>query len=376
MTKRQKVLCIVMGSHFSESIGGSQYQAKCIVDNLVESGRFNIFYITRMRNAEYWPHGYKVLPIAPPGGIRRYSYALDALKVLKLLKEVKPDVIYQRALQGYTGLVAHYARRTRCRSVFHIASDHSLQEGHSYGLTPAGLLRRVDRAIGEYGVRRVDAVIAQTRHQSEMLERRFGRAADLILPNFHPLPKEVPVKESGQTRVVWVANFKRVKQPELFVALARDLAYRKDLQFIMIGRSGKARAYADLLAQIETLPNLAYSGELPIDDVNRELAKSHIFVNTSQNEGFPNTFIQAWMRKVPTLSISVDPDSLLSSGEFGYCGHTYEGLRDRILQLADDPQLMERMGEAAQRYAFETHSERVVQKLIRILDGPRDGEVT
>jgi hypothetical protein len=68
-----------------------------------------------------------------------------------------------------------------------------------------------------------------------------------------------------------------------------------------------------LLSQIRRMENLDLLGEVPLEEVNAQLAAGHLFVNTSKTEGFPNTFIQAWMRRVPTLSLDVDPDGILRS---------------------------------------------------------------
>ena len=47
-------------------------------------------------------------------------------------------------------------------------------------------------------------------------------------------------------------------------------------------------------------------------EVNALLEHTDLLVNTSDYEGFSNTFIQAWMRRVPVVSLRVDPDRLLS----------------------------------------------------------------
>ena len=51
--------------------------------------------------------------------------------------------------------------------------------------------------------------------------------------------------------------------------------------------------------------------------MNRLLARSHIFVNTSTHEGFPNTFIQSWLREVVVVSLQVDPDQVLERQQVG-----------------------------------------------------------
>jgi glycosyltransferase involved in cell wall biosynthesis len=109
-------------------------------------------------------------------------------------------------------------------------------------------------------------------------------------------------------------------------------------------------------------------GEQPIEEVNRQLAMGHIFVNTSRSEGFPNTFIQAWMRKVPTVSLDIDPDGVLSSDAIGYCSRTYGSLRDKVTELADNNELRQRMGAAAQKHAYTVHSPEAVERIIRIMD--------
>ena len=62
---------------------------------------------------------------------------------------------------------------------------------------------------------------------------------------------------------------------------------------------------ASLMRSIEATPNLEYLGQRTHAEVNELLARAHIFVNTSTHEGFPNTFIQAWLREVAVVSLSV-----------------------------------------------------------------------
>lgn len=365
-------VCIVMGGHFSATIGGAQFQAQCIVEGLKQNGNFSIYYLARAVNPDYKPTGYEIIKIADPTGIRKLGFSIDTPRLLGLLKRIKPDVVYQRGLKAYTGVIAYYGKKTGCKTIFHIAHDDNVQPVRLQGRSRLQLFQLLDKCMGEYGLRNVDKVIAQSQFQADALLRNYGRSATAVIPNFHPVPEEPIVKVDSEVRVLWVANFKSDKRPEIFVQLARDLLHRKDIRFVMIGRPGDDDRYALLHSEIKQLPNLTYLGEQPIEEVNRQLLQGHIFVNTSRAEGFPNTFIQAWMRQVPTISLDVDPDGVLSKANLGYCCGTYERLRNQVVELVDNKGLRERMGAAGQKHALDVHSPKAVEKLIEIFNGNQE----
>jgi len=77
-----------------------------------------------------------------------------------------------------------------------------------------------------------------------------------------------------------------LKRPELFLDVAAAFKDQRTVRFVMIGREGSGKHYADFVARLKESSNVEYRGELTLDEVNRALGESHIFVNTSDFEGF------------------------------------------------------------------------------------------
>ena len=358
-------MCFVMGSHWAEVMGGAQYQAKCIIEQLVKSNKFKIIYMARIVDKSLNPEGYRIIQISENKGIRKYGFVFDAIPLVKLLREINPDVIYQRGLKAYTGILARFAQRNNCRFIFHVAHDYDVIPNKSLALH--WLFRVLEKSIGEYGLKRADYVIAQTKQQSKYLSDNYNRKDGIIIPNFHPAPVEQIDKPKRPIRVVWVANFKSMKRPEMFVRLAKELKDYTEVKFIMIGRQGSKKHYTDLHDEISKTSNIEYLGELSIDEVNQVIATSHIFVNTSMAEGFPNTFIQAWMRQVPVVSVNVNTDDVLDGKTTGIYGETYEGMKEAVKNLLEDDVLRTSMGQRAQEYAFKHHSTSNAQELIQLI---------
>ena len=106
-------------------------------------------------------------------------------------------------------------------------------------------------------------------------------------------------------------------------------------------------------------------GELPNQEVNTLLEEAHLLVNTSKHEGFSNTFIQAWMRKVPVVSLKVDPDHIIQDHGIGYCSNTFDSLVAHTVELLADHNLREEMGEKAREFAVKNLS---LNNMDRILE--------
>lgn len=365
MTPKTRV-CIVMGSHWAAQMGGAQYQVKCLLDVLTKRSDVEIYYLAHRTPESLQQDGYQVVRISSKWqGVGRSL--TGAWPLYQALRQLRPTVIYQRGLKAYTGVCAFYCVRHGARLVFHIAHDSDVCRERFASWDPAAPVRRLERRIAEYGMGRANVIVAQTMDQKGMLWREYGLEATAVVPNFHPIPASDNSRREGEPmRVLWVANFKRRKNPEIFVNLAEAFSERHDVTFVMIGRAGN-EGYAQLHERMKRLGNLEYLGELPIDRVNDELARSDIFVNTSSQEGFPNTFIQAWLRGTPVVSCFVDPDGCLSRGKAGILAGSPEGLVSVIRELLDNRSRIRELGESARAYGYANHHPDRAQSLVELL---------
>ena len=65
--------------------------------------------------------------------------------------------------------------------------------------------------------------------------------------------------------------------------------------------------------------NLQFIRHVPFDRINDYFQRAKILVNTSDSEGFPNTFIQACNCGAAILSFNVNPDGFLDTHKCGLC---------------------------------------------------------
>lgn len=357
----KKKLSLVLGSYWGQCQGGAELQAHYIELEALRQG-WDTHYLFLSNGCKYENHTNTTLhPIiknkiwSKLGNIK-YPYAGYLLNILSVLK---PDVIYQRSGIALTGIAAYYSQKNNCRFIFHAAQKEDVEPRHipwqKFYLFP-------ELKFVQYGIRKADIIITQTRFQSKRLSENYERTS-LVIPNGHPVPDDCE-KPDGKILILWIGTWKPVKQPEIFVKLAGELGLMEKIVVIMIGRTENYKKLVENAQKnkIEVL------GELPIDKVNSLLAKAHILVNTSKNEGFSNTFIQAWMRRVPVVSLQVDPDDILQKNKMGYyCSGSFTKLVQKTKILIKDNAIRETMGANAREYAIKNYSLDNIKKLVTLM---------
>jgi glycosyltransferase involved in cell wall biosynthesis len=366
LTAAKRKICIVDPY---EHGGGAEYQISLLIDALAGSGDYEIHYLAHFLDGRDRQRSYQATRIGSSSAPPRFGYMTDAWSLYRALRSIDPGIIYQRVACAYTGICAFYAHRRAIPLLWHVA--------HDTDVTPQALERgrnilrlRMEKSAVEFGARRATRIVVQTRHQANLLLKNYSRTADAVIPNFHP-PAAESIEKSGPLTVIWIANFKSWKQPEIFVRLARNLRAYGEVRFVMVGApaaaSGNEYWQKGLMQDIQNTPNLRYVGPQSHAEVNELLARAHVFVNTSTHEGFPNTFIQAWLRDVAIVSLHVDPDQVLEREGVGIAAHSESRLAPAVRELIDNPDLRAAYVARGRAHAQAHHSLRNARELARLL---------
>jgi glycosyltransferase involved in cell wall biosynthesis len=234
---------------------------------------------------------------APDAGLPVLRFVHPRLTLMwRALREVDADVYYQRSSAIWTGVVAAFARLHRRGSIYAGASDRDFIVGEEQ------IKFARDRWIYRRGLASVDAIVAQNQAQVESCRRHHRREAVLI-PSCYELPKN-SARENGD-RVLWVGTIHDQKRPELLLEMARRLPHRR---FVMVGGPSprgerfQPGYYESIRDQAAGLPNVEFTGFLPLAQAEAWFERARVLVLTSVYEGMPNVFLQAWARGVPVVS--------------------------------------------------------------------------
>jgi len=269
-----------------------------------------------------------------------------ATGLIRALGRVDADIYYQSPASVLTGLTAAFCRFKRRKFIFRVASDVDCMPGQQL------IDYWRDRKIYEYGLCNADLVAVQSRCQQQLLAENYGLDSEVV-----SMAMELPEEELDCERdidVLWISNLKTVKRAERVLSIAKRLT---DVNFTMIGGVtwGEEDYYAKIEREASSLPNVRFLGQVPYIEVNRYLARSKIFLNTSDIEGFPNTFLQAWVRRVPIVSF-FDPDDIIVREGLGRRSTTEEETCTSLSELLVDRQKREQIGVAAHSYAIRNFS--------------------
>lgn len=186
-----------------------------------------------------------------------------------------------------------------------------------------------------------------------------------VIPNGHKLP---PSATGTRDCLLWVGRSVQVKQPQLFIDLAARLP---DENFVMICQRATGDDNYDQLCQnAGDVKNLELHQRVPFHEIDAFFQRAKILVNTSDSEGFPNTFIEACKAQAAILSYNVNPDGFLDKFNCGICTDgDEEKLTKALNELLADARYTE-LGANGRKYVEEKHDiAKIVDRYKSIFQG-------
>jgi glycosyltransferase involved in cell wall biosynthesis len=108
---------------------------------------------------------------------------------------------------------------------------------------------------------------------------------------------------------------------------------------------------------LRSCPNIEYRGQVSPAEAQSVIRNAGLLLSTSNIEGFPNTFLQAWAEGVPIVSLELDPDGVIDKYKLGKVSKTIEECVVSIRQLLNDQVLNNSLGANGIEYVRNFHSE-------------------
>lgn len=350
-------ICFVSPTYYGNTVGGVEVQLYFMAKGLAKLDAFNVAYLTTDIDESRTIDGVRFIRI--PGDTSNKSCSFEQFE--SALDDESPDLVFQQGRKQFTHYSARYCKSRKIPFVFGAASDidcrYLRQVPRFFVEFPLKRLRNpmdISRALvmdlRTYSAMRSAQIhIAQTETQRNLLERVFGKKS-FVYGNPHEIPAEDELVKDDPPLVLWLASVKSSKRPELFIDIARRLKGR-GYRMMLAGRMN-AESYRKEIEAAASDGTINYVENVAFEDSNALIAKARVFVLTSIYEGLPNTLIQAWLRRTPTVSCGFDPGGLIEDNDLGAYVTSVEAAVDAIVKLMEDEDEYARVAAGAREFAI------------------------
>ncbi|NPA44892.1 MAG: glycosyltransferase family 4 protein [Chlorobi bacterium] len=360
-----KVCFVLQGAypHFNPKInkiaGGAELQMFLLATKLAENKNFEISFIVGDYKQKEIETIKNVKLIKSFNAKRNHKFIkiFQAFKFLKIIKKEKPDVIISTTNNTLVFLSSIYSKFANVKHIHRIAhnNDTSYERIKEFGFL--GKLYLI-------GMKKANIILAQNEEQQKNLISNFNKKS-ILLKNVFPIKNQ---ETNNKKHILWVGRFQNWKNPNLFIELALKI---KDEQFIMVCPYSKKdeKEWLKMKSATNNISNINIIKEVPFNKIQNLFNEAKLFVNTSKQEGFPNTFLQSAQAKTPIVSLNVNPDNFINTYNCGiFCNNNFEKLIKETKLLLKDEDLLKTKGNNAFKYLDKNHNiEKISKQLENII---------
>ena len=309
--------------------------------------------------------------------VRRISPWLDFQAYLKLkaiFRREKPNIVHTHS--GKAGIVGRLAARHAGVPVV----VHTIH-GPSFGPFQGRLANTVFTAAERLAGRSTDHfVVVADAMRDQYLAAGIGRREDYscIRSGFDLQPFLEATNDPGLRAKLGlkpddfvigkIARLFELKGHEDLFAIAPELVRRvPNAKFLFVGDGIWRDRFEQMAKDLKLEDHFVFTGLVPPADVAKHVGVMDVLAHLSRREGLPRAIPQALAAGKPAVAFDCDgAREVCLDGRTGYLlqAGDLKGLTDRLIRLADDPDLRTRLGEQGRQSVRNEFSvEAMVQRL-------------
>lgn len=283
------------------------------------------------------------------------------LEWYRFLLSERPDWLYWRGADHLLGLVFHAAGLAGVQTIFSAAFDTDVH--------PRRALTRRHRwwPLYAWGLCRAERIFVQHAGQFDELSASWRSKSYVVRSIAGERPSAIQPHSRREKYIAWVGMLRQPKRPDLLVEIARKVP---DLQFVVCGGVTAHRSppgYGNrIIEMLNGLSNVQFLGQVDPEKAHRIIADAALLLSTSDGEGFPNTFLQAWASGTPVVSLRIDPDSVIQQAGLGTVSGTTEAAIEHLSRFMDSPRDREDVACRARDYIARNHSEAAIVRTFKL----------
>ena len=287
-----------------------------------------------------------------------YGSLKKLIRFLSFIKKYKPNFIIQHGLTVESCYLAFVCKILRIKMIFMFAHDCEVEGLCQTYRTPIRPFKKL--------LKNAYLLITQNKYQHRYLVDEYQKLSHIYYNGFEM--KNFQKKTVLKKNVLWVARCDYWKRPELFVQLAE---LNPKLNFTMIcPLSTDKGLYNKIKRDASKQKNLTFLSFVPLNKITKYFEEASVFVNTSDSEGFPQTFLQATINANIILSLNVDPENFIQQYNCGYCCNgNLDIMNEKLREIFAKKSLFMELSQNAYRYAKENHDIQInVNKILKKLN--------
>lgn len=274
---------------------------------------------------------------------------INALVYLSLLIRINPDLVFTSTANTMVAISSAYSKLFHKNNIHRTANIHDV----------SGEFENQNGFVGKlyaWGVKRCTTIITQNYEQQSLLKQKYNKES-VVIRSLKQITHRC-IDNSKRSYFLWSGRITEVKQPEIFVELAKVNPNKKFVLLALVDENDTTQnKFREIRNSASNLSNLTIQKNIPHGEIQEYYDKAIALINTSKHEGFPNTFIEAGLSMTPIISLHINPDNFILEENAGiFCENDVKSLQNAVNKYSPET------GE------WPTHSENLFKYIEREFD--------